>query len=117
MFAQPKIPTVGFAGCILALVLGMSPTAAVWAEPSCHYPEIEKQFIPKLQEVNRNIRLRQELLEQKLNDPMASEAQIKEMNSDLSRWKAKRETLAIDYILRRRRDNCPLSPDLSPLKR
>lgn len=112
MFAQQ--PTT-FPNCLLALILGVATTTAAWAEPNCNHPEIEKQFIRQFQSINRNIHQRQEALERMLDD-IASEEQIKEMTRDLIRWKAKRDTLAIDYILRRRRDDCPQNLDLSPLK-
>lgn len=116
MFAHLK-QWVGFPVCLLALLLVIIPGVEVWAEPICKHPEIEKQFMRQFQEINRNIRLRQEVLEQKINDPLAPEKQIMKMTSDLIHWKAKRDTLAIDYILRIRRDHCPSNTDLSPLNR
>jgi len=116
MFAHLK-QSVGFSVCLLGLFLVGIPAGEVWAEPICKHPEIEKQFMRQFQEINRNIRMRQEILKQKINDPVAPEEQIMKIQLDLSHWKAKRDTLAIDYILRVRRDHCPPNSDLSPLNR
>jgi hypothetical protein len=116
ILAQPK-QSVAFPVCLLALLLLIVPIPRVWADPNCNHPEIEKKFTRQFQGINTQIHKLQEILNRKIRDPVTPDNEIIEMTRELIAWRAKRDNLAIDYILRRRRDECPPNPDLSPINR
>lgn len=105
-----QLCVVAFAGWLLLC----TPTFAQTAGP-CNRQDMERNFIRQFQEINRNIRNKQALLERMITDPEASEHDIKEMTRELIFWRARRDNLAIDYILRARRDECPI-PDLTQIR-
>jgi hypothetical protein len=116
MLAQPK-QSMAFPICLLGLLFLIVPISRVWAEPNCNHPEIEKKFTRQFQGINTQIHKLQEILDRKIRNPATPDGEIIVMTRELIAWRAKRDNLAIDYILRRRRDECPPNPDLSPINR
>ncbi|MBW4698675.1 MAG: hypothetical protein KME03_12415 [Aphanocapsa lilacina HA4352-LM1] len=100
-----------YLGC---LVLLLGHALPVSAQHACNRSEFDQSFSRQFRTINTHIRTRQSQLEKMIADPSASEEQIKTMTSELISWKAKRDQVAIEYILRQRREEC-LSPSFSTI--
>lgn len=94
----------------LAAVLGYQGRVAAQPHPSpgCVRPEVEQSFRRQLWGINSRIKAKQRQLERMFADPTTSEEQIKIAAEELLSWKTRRDQLAIEYILRQRRDECPV---------
>ena len=90
----------------LGLLLMFAPVP-LYAQSNCNDPEQERNFLKQFRDINFKIAEKQNRLKQKLHDLGSTESQLKGLVKELSYWRMKREQLAIDYILRQRRVDCP----------
>lgn len=98
--------------CALVCLVGCEP---VRAETSpCNRVELERMFVPRFNAINHNIKEKQLQIDRMIATD-ATDGEIRMMTQELIRWRARRDTLAIDYILRMRRDDCPTS-DPNPMR-
>jgi hypothetical protein len=93
-----------FAPAVAALLAWSTPGLAQTSP--CNRLELERNFTPRFNAINRHIREKQTSID-RLLATNAPDGEIKDMTRELIRWRAKRDNLAIEYILRMRREECP----------